>query len=127
MAVGSINSIVTLGHALEQLKVDPKVVEEIYFGTITQAGVVWSPTRQATLGVGMRYTDNTTTIAINAVCVSGGMKPSCSPRRASCPVHDRHCSRQYGEHETPCKRPCRERRGRKIQRFVFRVASGLLK
>lgn len=38
MPVGSINGIVTLKHALEQLKVDPRVVEEIYFGIVVQAG-----------------------------------------------------------------------------------------
>ncbi|KAF7793117.1 hypothetical protein EIP86_004226 [Pleurotus ostreatoroseus] len=78
--VGSINGalkaltapqlgVVALKHAFEQSKVDPKVVEEIYFGNVVQAGVGQSPARQVALGAGMTSASDATTI--NKVCASG--------------------------------------------------------
>ncbi|OBZ71964.1 Acetyl-CoA acetyltransferase B, mitochondrial [Grifola frondosa] len=78
--VGSINGalktltapqlgIVALKHAFEQSKVDPAVVEEIYFGNVVQAGVGQSPARQVALGAGMKSSSDATTI--NKVCASG--------------------------------------------------------
>ena len=78
--VGSINGalktltapqlgIVALKHAFEQSKVDPKEVEEIYFGNVVQAGVGQSPARQVALGSGMSHSSDATTI--NKVCASG--------------------------------------------------------
>lgn len=78
--VGSINGtlkaltapelgIVALKHAFEQSKVDPAVVEEIYFGNVVQAGVGQSPARQVALGSGMKTSSDATTI--NKVCASG--------------------------------------------------------
>ena len=78
--VGSINGalktltapqlgVVALKHAFEQSKVDPTVVEEIYFGNVVQAGVGQSPARQVALGAGMTSASDATTI--NKVCASG--------------------------------------------------------
>ncbi|KAH9947274.1 peroxisomal 3-ketoacyl-CoA-thiolase [Amylocystis lapponica] len=78
--VGSINGslktltapqlgVVALKHAFEQYKVDPALVEEIYFGNVVQAGVGQSPARQVALGAGMKTSSDATTI--NKVCASG--------------------------------------------------------
>ncbi|KDQ64846.1 hypothetical protein JAAARDRAFT_28492 [Jaapia argillacea MUCL 33604] len=61
--------VVALKHAFEQSKVDPAVVEEIYFGNVVQAGVGQSPARQVALGAGMKSSSDATTI--NKVCASG--------------------------------------------------------
>jgi acetyl-CoA C-acetyltransferase len=79
-AVGSFNGalksitapelgIAALKHAFQQSRVDPAVVEEIYFGNVVQAGVGQSPARQVALGAGMKSTSDATTI--NKVCASG--------------------------------------------------------
>ncbi|KAH7916182.1 peroxisomal 3-ketoacyl-CoA-thiolase [Hygrophoropsis aurantiaca] len=60
---------VALKHAFEQSKVDPAVVEEIYFGNVVQAGVGQSPARQVALAAGMKSSSDATTI--NKVCASG--------------------------------------------------------
>ncbi|TFY80869.1 hypothetical protein EWM64_g3139 [Hericium alpestre] len=78
--VGSLNGVlktltapqlgvVALKHAFEQSKVDPSVVEELYFGNVVQAGVGQSPARQVALGAGMLSSSDATTI--NKVCASG--------------------------------------------------------
>ena len=78
--VGSLNGVlktltapqlgvVALKHAFEQSKVDPAVVEEVYFGNVVQAGVGQSPARQVALGAGMSTRSDATTI--NKVCASG--------------------------------------------------------
>lgn len=78
--VGSINGslktftapqlgVVALKHALEQSKVDPAIVEEVYFGNVVQAGVGQSPARQVALGAGLKTSSDATTI--NKVCASG--------------------------------------------------------
>lgn len=61
--------VIALKHAFEQSKVDPAIVEEIYFGNVVQAGVGQSPARQVALGAGMSPTSDATTI--NKVCASG--------------------------------------------------------
>ncbi|KAI6047261.1 peroxisomal 3-ketoacyl-CoA-thiolase [Pisolithus marmoratus] len=60
---------IALKHAFEQSKVDPAVVEEIYFGNVVQAGVGQSPARQVALAAGMSKSSDATTI--NKVCASG--------------------------------------------------------
>ncbi|KAG2148228.1 Thiolase, N-terminal domain-containing protein [Suillus bovinus] len=60
---------VALKHAFEQSKVDPSVVEELYFGNVVQAGVGQSPARQVALAGGMKSASDATTI--NKVCASG--------------------------------------------------------
>ncbi|KAI4520452.1 Thiolase, N-terminal domain-containing protein [Schizophyllum commune] len=78
--VGSINGVlktvtapqlgvVALKHAFDTSKVDPAVVEELYFGNVVQAGVGQSPARQVALGAGMKTSSDATTI--NKVCASG--------------------------------------------------------
>lgn len=78
--VGSINGVlktltapqlgvIAVKHALETYKVDPSVVEEVYFGNVVQAGVGQSPARQVALGAGLPITSDATTI--NKVCASG--------------------------------------------------------
>jgi acetyl-CoA C-acetyltransferase len=61
--------VLALKHAFEQSKVDPKSVEEIFFGNVVQAGVGQSPARQVALGSGMSVSSDATTI--NKVCASG--------------------------------------------------------
>ncbi|EPQ59294.1 peroxisomal 3-ketoacyl-CoA-thiolase [Gloeophyllum trabeum ATCC 11539] len=61
--------VVALKHALETSKVDPAVVEEVYFGNVVQAGVGQSPARQVALGAGLKTSSDATTI--NKVCASG--------------------------------------------------------
>lgn len=61
--------VVALKHALEQSKVDPAIVEEVYFGNVVQAGVGQSPARQVALGAGLKTSSDATTI--NKVCASG--------------------------------------------------------
>lgn len=61
--------VVALKRAFETSKVDPAVVEEIFFGNVVQAGVGQSPARQVALGAGMKTSSDATTI--NKVCASG--------------------------------------------------------
>jgi len=58
-----------LKHALQSKKIDPSVVEELYFGNVVQAGVGQSPARQVALNAGLSATSDATTI--NKVCASG--------------------------------------------------------
>jgi len=78
--VGSINGslksitapelgVIALKRALEQSKVDPAAVEEVFFGNVVQAGVGQSPARQVALGAGLSVNSDATTI--NKVCASG--------------------------------------------------------
>jgi acetyl-CoA C-acetyltransferase len=60
---------IALKGALEKGKVDPAVVEEIYFGNVVQAGVGQSPARQVALAAGLKSSSDATTI--NKVCASG--------------------------------------------------------
>jgi acetyl-CoA C-acetyltransferase len=60
---------VALKHALESSKLNPEVVEEIYFGNVVQAGVGQSPARQVALAAGLKSSSDATTI--NKVCASG--------------------------------------------------------
>ncbi|KAM0786861.1 hypothetical protein ACM66B_002287 [Microbotryomycetes sp. NB124-2] len=55
--------------ALAKANVDPKQVEEIYFGNVLQGGVGQSPARQVALGAGCSNETEATTI--NKVCASG--------------------------------------------------------
>jgi len=58
-----------LKHALEAYKIDPTVVEEVYFGNVVQAGIGQSPARQVALAAGLSTSSDATTI--NKVCASG--------------------------------------------------------
>jgi acetyl-CoA C-acetyltransferase len=60
---------IALKHALEASKVDPALVEEVYFGNVVQAGVGQSPARQVALSAGIPTSSDATTI--NKVCASG--------------------------------------------------------
>ncbi|KAJ1553991.1 erg10, acetyl-CoA C-acetyltransferase [Nowakowskiella sp. JEL0078] len=55
--------------ALQKAKVDPSLVEEVYFGNVLTANVGQNPARQATLGAGIPSSVPATTI--NKVCASG--------------------------------------------------------
>ena len=61
--------VVALQRAFEQSKVDPAVVEEVFFGNVVQAGVGQSPARQVAIGAGVPVSSDATTI--NKVCASG--------------------------------------------------------
>ena len=58
-----------LKHAIVQSKVNPEIIEEVYFGNVVQAGVGQSPARQVALGAGLKTNSDATTI--NKVCASG--------------------------------------------------------
>jgi len=58
-----------LKHALASKNIDPKTVEELYFGNVVQAGVGQSPARQVALNAGLSTSSDATTI--NKVCASG--------------------------------------------------------
>lgn len=55
--------------ALEKAGVDPKEVEEVYFGNVCSANLGQAPARQASLGAGIGYNVPCTTV--NKVCASG--------------------------------------------------------
>ncbi|MFN7115180.1 MAG: acetyl-CoA C-acyltransferase [Saprospiraceae bacterium] len=55
--------------ALEKAGVDPKEVEEVYFGNVCSANLGQAPARQAAIGAGLGYNIPCTTI--NKVCASG--------------------------------------------------------
>jgi acetyl-CoA C-acetyltransferase len=61
--------VTALKHAFEKSKVNPGVVDEIYFGNVVQAGIGQSPARQVALGAGMKTSSDATTV--NKVCASG--------------------------------------------------------
>jgi acetyl-CoA C-acetyltransferase len=74
--MGSLSSLtaVTLGStaikgALDRIKLDPALVQEVYMGNVVQAGVGQAPARQAALGAGIPDTVPCTTV--NKVCASG--------------------------------------------------------
>ena len=61
--------VVALKHALASAKLEPSVVEELYFGNVIQAGVGQSPARQVALLSGLGHSSDATTV--NKVCASG--------------------------------------------------------
>jgi len=61
--------ITAVKHCLKKINLDPKEVEELYFGQVVQAGAGQSPARQVALGSGLPDTVDATTI--NKVCASG--------------------------------------------------------
>lgn len=55
--------------ALEKVNLDPKEVQEVYFGSVLQAGLGQAPARQAAKFAGLSDETNCTTV--NKVCASG--------------------------------------------------------
>ena len=55
--------------AMDQISLDPSLVQEVYMGNVLQAGEGQAPARQAALGAGLPNTVPSTTI--NKVCASG--------------------------------------------------------
>lgn len=55
--------------ALDNIQLDPKLVEEVYFGNVISAGLGQSPARQVALAAGCPESTEATTI--NKVCASG--------------------------------------------------------
>ncbi|KAG8987163.1 erg10, acetyl-CoA C-acetyltransferase [Tulasnella sp. JGI-2019a] len=55
--------------AMNDIQLDPKLVEEVYFGNVISAGLGQSPARQVAIAVGCG--DNTEATTINKVCASG--------------------------------------------------------
>lgn len=55
--------------ALEKIKLDPKLVDEVLMGNVVQAGVGQAPARQAAIYAGLP--DSVITTTINKVCASG--------------------------------------------------------
>ncbi|KAF8639461.1 hypothetical protein AX16_010315 [Volvariella volvacea WC 439] len=60
---------IALSAAIDKAKIEPGLVEEIYFGNVVQAGVGQSPARQVALSAGMKTSSDATTV--NKVCASG--------------------------------------------------------
>ncbi|KVV14762.1 acetyl-CoA C-acyltransferase [Flavobacterium sp. TAB 87] len=55
--------------ALDKIKLDPKLVDEVYMGNVVQAGVGQAPARQAAIYAGL--SENVACTTINKVCASG--------------------------------------------------------
>jgi acetyl-CoA C-acetyltransferase len=55
--------------ALDSIKLDPSLVQEVFMGNVVQAGVGQAPARQAALGAGIP--NNVPCTTINKVCASG--------------------------------------------------------
>ena len=55
--------------ALAKIKLDPKLIDEVFMGNVVQAGVGQAPARQAAILAGLPNTVACTTI--NKVCASG--------------------------------------------------------
>ncbi|MDC7999929.1 acetyl-CoA C-acyltransferase [Aequorivita todarodis] len=55
--------------ALEKIKLDPALVQEVFMGNVVQAGVGQAPARQAALGAGL--SDAVPCTTVNKVCASG--------------------------------------------------------
>ena len=55
--------------ALDELKLNPSIVDEVFMGHVLQAGTGQAPARQAALGAGIPNTVPCSTI--NKVCASG--------------------------------------------------------
>ncbi|KAJ1684835.1 hypothetical protein LUZ63_016225 [Rhynchospora breviuscula] len=74
--LGSLSSLsatqlgsIAIQSALERAHVDPKLVQEVYFGNVLSANLGQAPARQAALGAGIPNTVVCTTV--NKVCSSG--------------------------------------------------------
>ncbi len=74
--LGSLSSIpapklgaIAIKGALNKIKLDPNLVDEVYMGNVAQAGVGQAPAKQAALFAGIPSTVPCTTI--NKVCASG--------------------------------------------------------
>lgn len=74
--MGSLSSLtasklgaIAIKGALDKIKLDPTLVDEVFMGNVVQAGVGQAPARQAALGAGIPDTVPCTTI--NKVCASG--------------------------------------------------------
>jgi len=55
--------------ALEKIQLDPNVVDEVFMGTVIQAGLGQAPARQAALYAGL--SNNVACTTVNKVCASG--------------------------------------------------------
>ncbi|PKA84250.1 acetyl-CoA C-acetyltransferase [Ulvibacter sp. MAR_2010_11] len=55
--------------ALDKIKLDPSLVQEVYMGNVVQAGVGQAPARQAALAAGIP--DSVPCTTVNKVCASG--------------------------------------------------------
>ena len=55
--------------AFASCKIDPKEIQEVYFGNVMSAGMGQAPDRQVALGTGVQ--NDTPSTTINKVCASG--------------------------------------------------------
>lgn len=60
---------VAIKGALDRIKLDPNLVDEVFMGNVVQAGVGQAPARQAAIFAGLP--DSVTCTTINKVCASG--------------------------------------------------------
>ena len=60
---------VAIKGALDRIKLDPNLIDEVFMGNVVQAGVGQAPARQAAIYAGLPHTVACTTI--NKVCASG--------------------------------------------------------
>ncbi|MBK7341241.1 MAG: acetyl-CoA C-acyltransferase [Saprospiraceae bacterium] len=60
---------IAIKSAVEAAKIDPNLVEEVYFGNVIAANLGQAPARQAALGAGLNPSTRCTTV--NKVCASG--------------------------------------------------------
>lgn len=74
--LGSLSTIpatklgsIAIKGALERIKLDPELVQEVFMGNVVQAGLGQAPARQAALGAGIG--EHTPCTTVNKVCSSG--------------------------------------------------------
>ncbi len=68
LTASQLGSIAIKG-ALDKIKLNPALVDEVFMGNVVQAGVGQAPARQAAIGAGIP--DNVPCTTVNKVCASG--------------------------------------------------------
>ena len=68
LTASQLGSIAIKG-ALDKIKLDPTLVDEVFMGNVVQAGVGQAPARQVAIGAGLP--DSVPCTAVNKVCASG--------------------------------------------------------
>ena len=68
LTASQLGSIAIKG-ALDKIKLDPALVDEVFMGNVVQAGVGQAPARQAAIGAGLP--DSVPCTTVNKVCASG--------------------------------------------------------
>lgn len=73
---------IAISAALKKIKLDPKLVDEVFMGQVVQAGAGQAPARQAAIYAGLPYEVPCTTV--NKVCASGMKSIAMAAQAISC-------------------------------------------